>query len=111
MSALFQPFSLRGLTLENRIVISPMCQYSAVDGVATDWHLVHIGSRAVGGAGLVTLGVFFDQHFGADRLRRQGGGRAVDRRCRGGGSRGGVGGGHRGLLLSLEGGYHRARQG
>jgi anthraniloyl-CoA monooxygenase len=49
----FVPFRSRGLTIENRIVVSPMCQYSAVDGVVTDWHLVHLGSRAVGGAGLV----------------------------------------------------------
>ncbi len=50
---LFAPMKLRGLTLPNRVVVSPMCQYSAVDGVPTDWHLVHLGSRAVGGAGLV----------------------------------------------------------
>jgi anthraniloyl-CoA monooxygenase len=50
---LFAPFKLRGLTLENRVVVSPMCQYSAVDGVPGDWHLVHLGARAVGGAGLV----------------------------------------------------------
>ncbi|APR87163.1 Anthraniloyl-CoA monooxygenase [Minicystis rosea] len=50
---MFTPFALRGLSLANRIVVSPMCQYSAVDGVPTDWHLVHLGSRAVGGAGLV----------------------------------------------------------
>jgi 2,4-dienoyl-CoA reductase-like NADH-dependent reductase (Old Yellow Enzyme family) len=54
MSLLFQPLTLRQLTLPNRIVVSPMCQYSAAeDGLATDWHLVHLGSRAVGGAGLV----------------------------------------------------------
>jgi len=49
----FTPYTVRGLTLPNRIVVSPMCQYSAVDGVPNDWHLVHLGSRAVGGAGLV----------------------------------------------------------
>jgi len=49
----FVPFRLRDLELPNRIVVSPMCQYSAVDGVPQDWHLVHLGSRAVGGAGLV----------------------------------------------------------
>ncbi|HLU37813.1 MAG TPA: bifunctional salicylyl-CoA 5-hydroxylase/oxidoreductase [Planctomycetota bacterium] len=49
----FTPFKLRDLTLANRIVVSPMCQYSAVDGTPNDWHLVHLGSRAVGGAGLV----------------------------------------------------------
>jgi 2,4-dienoyl-CoA reductase-like NADH-dependent reductase (Old Yellow Enzyme family) len=50
---LFEPFASRGVTLPNRIVVSPMCQYSCTDGFATDWHLVHLGSRAVGGAGLV----------------------------------------------------------
>jgi 2,4-dienoyl-CoA reductase-like NADH-dependent reductase (Old Yellow Enzyme family) len=50
---LFQPLQIRGLTLRNRIVVSPMCQYSAEDGFATDWHLVHLGSRAVGGAAVV----------------------------------------------------------
>ena len=50
---LLTPITLRGLTLKNRIVISPMCQYSAIDGVATDWHLVHLGRFAIGGAALV----------------------------------------------------------
>lgn len=50
---LFQPLTLRDLTLSNRIVVSPMCEYSCTDGFANDWHLVHLGSRAVGGAGLV----------------------------------------------------------
>jgi anthraniloyl-CoA monooxygenase len=50
---LFTPFRLRGLQLENRVVVSPMCQYSAEDGLPNDWHLVHLGSRAMGGAGLV----------------------------------------------------------
>lgn len=50
---MFTPFKLRDLELDNRVVVSPMCQYSAVDGVADDWHLVHLGSRAIGGAGLV----------------------------------------------------------
>ncbi len=53
MSLLLEPYTLRQLTLPNRIAVSPMCQYSAVDGLANDWHLVHLGSRAVGGAGLV----------------------------------------------------------
>jgi 2,4-dienoyl-CoA reductase-like NADH-dependent reductase (Old Yellow Enzyme family) len=53
MSVLFTPLSLKGITLRNRIVVSPMCQYSSVDGFATDWHLVHLGSRAVGGAALI----------------------------------------------------------
>jgi 2,4-dienoyl-CoA reductase-like NADH-dependent reductase (Old Yellow Enzyme family) len=76
---LFQPFSLRDITLRNRIVVSPMCQYSATDGFATDWHLVHLGSRAVGGAALVIaeasaveargrispqdLGIYRDEHI------------------------------------------------
>src|SRR5256885_14688207 len=50
---MFQPFRLRSLTLENRVVVSPMCQYSAQDGLPNDWHLVHYGSRAIGGAGLM----------------------------------------------------------
>jgi 2,4-dienoyl-CoA reductase-like NADH-dependent reductase (Old Yellow Enzyme family) len=53
MAALFSPFVQRGVTLRNRIVVSPMCQYSCTDGFATDWHLVHLGSRAVGGAAAV----------------------------------------------------------
>lgn len=52
---LFSPLTLRDVTLRNRIAVSPMCQYSCVDGFATDWHLVHLGSRAVGGAGLVIM--------------------------------------------------------
>jgi anthraniloyl-CoA monooxygenase len=50
---MFQPFTLRGMTLENRVVLSPMCMYSAADGLPDDWHLMHYGSRAVGGAGLI----------------------------------------------------------
>ncbi len=76
---LLSPLTIRGVTLRNRIVMSPMCQYSAVDGLASDWHLVHLGSRAVGGAGLVMveatavtaqgrispgdLGIWSDQHI------------------------------------------------
>jgi 2,4-dienoyl-CoA reductase-like NADH-dependent reductase (Old Yellow Enzyme family) len=76
---LFQPLSLRSLTLRNRIAVSPMCQYSSQDGFATDWHLVHLGSRAVGGAALVIseasaveargrispqdLGIYRDEHI------------------------------------------------
>jgi 2,4-dienoyl-CoA reductase-like NADH-dependent reductase (Old Yellow Enzyme family) len=76
---LFAPFELRDVTLPNRIVVSPMCQYSCSDGFATDWHLVHLGSRAVGGAGLVMseasavtpegrispqdLGIYKDEHI------------------------------------------------
>ena len=53
MPHLFDPITFRDLTLNNRIVVSPMCQYSSVDGFANDWHFVHLASRAVGGAGLV----------------------------------------------------------
>ena len=55
MPDLFAPFTLRDVTLRNRIGVSPMCQYSYEDGVANDWLLVHLGSRAVGGAGLVIV--------------------------------------------------------
>ena len=50
---MFTPFRLRDMVLANRVVVSPMCQYSAEDGTVDDWHLVHLGSRAIGGAGLV----------------------------------------------------------
>ena len=50
---LFTPFEIRGVVLPNRIAVSPMCEYSCEDGFANDWHLVHLGSRAVGGAGLI----------------------------------------------------------
>ena len=53
MSLLFTPLQLRDLTIRNRIFLSPMCQYSCNDGMAAEWHMVHLGSRAVGGAGLV----------------------------------------------------------
>lgn len=53
MSLLFAPIKFRNIELKNRIVVSPMCQYSSADGFANDWHLVHLGSRAVGGAALV----------------------------------------------------------
>lgn len=81
MSQLFSRFKLRGLEFKNRIFVSPMCQYSAQDGMADNWHLVHLGSRAVGGAGLVMveaaavvpegrispsdLGIWSDRHAGA----------------------------------------------
>lgn len=80
-ATLFTPFAIRSLTLRNRVVVSPMCQYSSVDGFATDWHLVHLGSRAVGGASLVIteatavspegrisphdLGIWKDEHIEA----------------------------------------------
>lgn len=53
MAHLFDPLVLRGVTLRNRIGMSPMCQYSAVEGLANDWHFVHLGARAVGGVGLI----------------------------------------------------------
>ena len=78
---LFSPFTLRGIQLRNRIMVSPMCQYSCDDGFASDWHLVHLSSRAVGGAGLVMaeaaavqasgrislhdLGIWKDEHIEA----------------------------------------------
>src|SRR5947208_2898428 len=78
MTSLFEPLAIREVTLRNRIAVSPMCQYSSEDGFATDWHLVHLGSRAVGGAGLVfteaaavvpegrisphDLGIYLDAH-------------------------------------------------
>jgi len=55
MSALFSQLSIRGLTVRNRIVMSPMCQYSAPGGFAQPWHMVHLGSRAVGGVGIVMV--------------------------------------------------------
>ncbi len=78
---MFTPFRLRDLVLANRVVVSPMCQYSAEDGTPNDWHLVHLGSRAIGGAGLVVAemtdvcrdgrispgctGMYKDEHVGA----------------------------------------------
>ena len=55
MSKLFSELTIRGTTFRNRLWVSPMCQYSSIDGMPTDWHLVHLGSRAVGGAGLVMV--------------------------------------------------------
>lgn len=55
MSALFQPFTLKGITLRNRVAVPPMCQYEAVDGLANDWHHVHLAGMARGGAGLVIV--------------------------------------------------------
>jgi 2,4-dienoyl-CoA reductase-like NADH-dependent reductase (Old Yellow Enzyme family) len=53
MAKLFEPLPVRGVTIPNRIIVSPMCQYSSVDGFANDWHYVHLATRAVGGAGVV----------------------------------------------------------
>jgi 2,4-dienoyl-CoA reductase-like NADH-dependent reductase (Old Yellow Enzyme family) len=77
-ASLHEPFTLRGVTMRNRIGVSPMCEYSSEDGFANDWHVVHLGSRAVGGAGLVIteatavtadgrisphdLGIYRDEH-------------------------------------------------
>src|ERR1700741_8585 len=55
MSALFTPFRVGALELSNRIVIAPMCQYSAVDGCMTDWHVIHLGHLALSGAALLTI--------------------------------------------------------
>lgn len=52
---LLSPLNLRGISLRNRICMSPMCQYCAEEGLANDWHLVHLGSRAAGGAALVMV--------------------------------------------------------
>jgi 2,4-dienoyl-CoA reductase-like NADH-dependent reductase (Old Yellow Enzyme family) len=76
---LLSPLTIEGVTLRNRIVVSPMCQYCTVDGLADDWHLVHLGSRAVGGSGLIfveatavspegrissgDMGIWGDQHI------------------------------------------------
>src|SRR5947209_18316826 len=84
MALLFEPLKIRSVRLKNRIAVSPMCEYSSTDGFANDWHLVHLGSRAVGGAGLVVteaaavsaegrispqdLGIYRDEHV--DGLRR-----------------------------------------
>lgn len=53
MARLFSPLKMKDILFKNRIFVSPMCQYSCVDGLPNDWHLVHLGTRAVGGAGLV----------------------------------------------------------
>src|SRR6476469_907878 len=83
MAHLFDSFFIRDLEFSNRVFVSPMCEYSSVDGFANDWHLVHLGSRAVGGAGLILteatavlpegrisphdLGIWKDEH--SERLR------------------------------------------
>lgn len=83
-ASLYEPLTLRGVTMRNRIGVSPMCEYSSRDGFANDWHLVHLGARAVGGAGLVLteatavvadgrispfdLGIYRDEHV--DMLSR-----------------------------------------
>lgn len=84
MAELFTPILIKSITLKNRLVVSPMCQYSSLDGFAGEWHLVHLGSRAIGGAGLVfteatavtpegrispsDLGIWKDEHI--EHLKR-----------------------------------------
>src|ERR1700753_4270201 len=84
MATLFSPLKIKNVELKNRIIVSPMCQYSSEDGFANDWHLVHLGSRAVGGAAMVIaeatavsadgrispgdLGIWKDEHI--DFLKR-----------------------------------------
>lgn len=84
MAELFTPLQIKSVTFKNRLVVSPMCQYSSLDGFAGEWHLVHLGSRAIGGAGLVfteatavtpegrispsDLGIWKDEHI--DSLKR-----------------------------------------
>src|SRR6266481_3916546 len=79
MAGLFDPLAIREVKFANRVFVSPMCQYSSRDGYANDWHFVHLGSRAVGGAGLVLteatavlpegrispqdLGIWADEHI------------------------------------------------
>jgi 2,4-dienoyl-CoA reductase-like NADH-dependent reductase (Old Yellow Enzyme family) len=87
MSKLFSSLNIKNITLKNRIVMSPMCQYSATEGFANDWHVVHLGGRAVGGAGLIIseaaavvpegritpgdLGIWSDEHIlGLSRITR-----------------------------------------
>src|SRR5436853_6629464 len=86
MTHLFDRLAIREITFANRVFVSPMCEYSSADGFANDWHLVHLGSRAVGGAGLVMteatavlpegrispqdLGIWKDEH--TEMLRRIG---------------------------------------
>jgi len=109
-ASLFEPFTLRGVTLRNRIGVSPMCQYSSTDGFANDWHLVHLGARAVGGAALVIaeatavtpegrisprdLGLWRDEHV--EMLRR------ITRFIREQGAVAGVQLGHAGRKASTE---------
>ncbi|MGN8070746.1 NADPH dehydrogenase NamA [Mucilaginibacter sp. 22184] len=84
MAHLFSPLRIKNIELKNRIVVSPMCEYSAEDGFANDWHLIHLGSRAIGGAGLIIteaaavsaegritfadLGIYRDEHI--EKLKR-----------------------------------------
>lgn len=103
MSVLFSSFKLREIEFRNRVFVSPMCQYSSQDGMPTDWHLVHLGSRAVGGAGCVIVeatavsregrispadsGIWSDEHAAAFRriasfIKEHGAGQIATYRCR-----------------------------
>ena len=110
MSQLFSPLWIRDISFNNRIVVSPMCQYSSRDGMVDDWHLVHLGSRAVGGAGLIfteatavspegrispaDLGIWKDEHV--EGLRR------IVKFVRGQGSEIGIQLAHAGRKASVE---------
>ena len=81
-AALFAPIALRGLTLANRIVVSPMCQYNAEDGSANDWHLMHLGQFALGAAGLVmTEATHVSQSAGSPTDASASGPMPTSRRC------------------------------
>jgi 2,4-dienoyl-CoA reductase-like NADH-dependent reductase (Old Yellow Enzyme family) len=64
MAKLFEPLRINGVEFQKQIVVSPMCEYSSVDGFANDWHFVHLGSRAVGGAGLIFTEAIAVSHEG-----------------------------------------------
>jgi 2,4-dienoyl-CoA reductase-like NADH-dependent reductase (Old Yellow Enzyme family) len=68
MSALFSPIELRGLKLKNRIMVSPMCQYSAFNGEATDWHFTHINSLALSGAAMFCIEATLSRTSAASRM-------------------------------------------
>ena len=72
MSTLFTPIFLRGLTLANRIMVSPMCQYSADDGSATDWHFTHINSLALSGAAMFCIEATHVEAMAASRQAASG---------------------------------------
>jgi 2,4-dienoyl-CoA reductase-like NADH-dependent reductase (Old Yellow Enzyme family) len=116
-SSLFSPLQIRGVTFANRIGVSPMCQYSCEDGFATDWHLVHLGARAQGGAGLVIaeasavtaegrissadLGIWKDEHV--PMLRR------IAEFVRSQGARAGIQLAHAGRKASMSAPFHGER--
>ena len=69
MSHLFEPLTIKDITLRNRIGVSPMCMYSYVDGFSNDWQVIHLGTRAVGGAGLIIAEATASTHRTNDALR------------------------------------------